>query len=157
MKPEIERKFLVLNATFKQQAFKKLHIQQGFLNSHKERVVRVRMMGEKAFLTIKGVADRSGTSRLEWEKEIDVSDARALLNICEGAIIEKYRYYIKNEEVLFEVDEFLGNNKGLYIAEIELTHKNQPFQKPEWLGKEVTGIEKYYNASLSKQPFKNWV
>ncbi len=156
MKLEIERKFLVHNTNFKEEAFKKSHIKQGFLNSDKHRVVRIRCIDDKAYITIKGISNDSGTSRLEWEKEIDPNEAESLLQLSEYGVIEKYRYYVHNEDLVFEVDEFLGNNKGLIIAEIELTHENEAFKKPDWLGKEVTGEEKYYNSNLYKNPFKNW-
>jgi CYTH domain-containing protein len=156
MKLEIERKFLIVNLDFKKDFLKKSHIKQGFLNSDKNRVVRVRLIDDKAYLTIKGISNHTGTSRLEWEKEIDVNEAQSLLELCEDGVIEKYRYFIKNKNLIFEVDEFLDENDGLIIAEIELESEHQEFEKPDWLGKEVTGIEKYYNANLHKNPFKNW-
>lgn len=156
MQLEIERKFLVKNTRFKEEAFKKSHIRQGFLNSDKNRVVRVRCIDDQGYLTIKGKSNDAGTSRLEWEKEIDIQDALSLLQLTEEGIIEKYRYYVKFENSIFEVDEFLGNNAGLMVAEIELTDENEAFGIPEWLGEEVTGDEKYYNANLHKNPFKNW-
>lgn len=156
MSIEIERKFLVASDDFKTAAYQKNYIQQGFLNSNKERVVRVRLNNDTGFLTIKGKSNKTGTSRFEWEKEISKTDALALLKLCESGIIEKYRYLIKVKNHVFEVDEFLGDNKGLVIAEIELSSENEAFLKPSWVGKEVTGIVKYYNAILSKNPFKNW-
>lgn len=156
MAVEIERKFLVQSNNFKKEAFQKKHIKQGFLNSDKERVVRVRILDDKGFLTIKGASNKSGTSRFEWEKEIDVTEAESLFNLCEKGSIEKYRYLVKVDRHTFEVDEFLGENKGLLIAEVELNHENEVFTKPNWLGKEVTGITKYYNSNLSKNPFTNW-
>ncbi|MFY0603999.1 MAG: CYTH domain-containing protein [Flavobacteriaceae bacterium] len=156
MKLEIERKFLVLNTDFKKEAFKKSHIYQGFLSSDKHRVVRVRIIDDKAYLTIKGISNKSGTTRLEWEKEIDYKEAMSLLDLCENGIIEKYRYFIKNKTLTFEVDEFLGENEGLIVAEIELESETQHFDTPDWLGKEVTGLERYFNSNLYKDPFKNW-
>lgn len=156
MKLEIERKFLVTNSNFKKEAYKKSYIRQGFLNSDKRRVVRVRCIDDKAYLTIKGISNEAGISRLEWEKEIDLKEAESLLPLCENESIEKYRYYIRNEHFVFEVDVFLGKNEGLVIAEIELTHEHEAFKKPDWLGEEVTGIEKYYNSNLYTNPFKNW-
>lgn len=156
MKLEIERKFLVANADFKKEAFKKAHIKQGFLNSDKHRIVRVRRIDNKAYLTIKGISNLSGTSRLEWEKEIEVKDAESLLQLSEHGVIEKYRYYVQSGDLVFEVDEFLGENEGLIIAEIELNHEHEAFHKPDWLGEEVTGTEKYFNSNLSINPFKNW-
>lgn len=156
MNLEIERKFLITNTNFKKESYQKKYIQQGFLNSDKNRVVRVRIIEEKAYLTIKGVSDKSGTSRFEWEKEISVQEAKALMNLCEKGVIEKYRYFHKLENHVFEIDEFLGVNEGLVIAEVELKNKNEVFIKPSYLGKEVTGDEKYYNSNLSKIPFKDW-
>ncbi len=153
---EIERKFLVLSKDFKRQAYDKKHIKQGFLNSDKERVVRIRLTDEKGFLTIKGISNNSGTSRFEWEKEISKTDAEQLFNLCEKGIIEKYRYLVKAENHTYEIDEFLGENQGLTIAEIELNHENETFEKPHWLGEEVTGNPKYYNSNLSKNPFSQW-
>lgn len=157
MKLEIERKFLTTNLDFKKQSYKKSYIRQGFLNSNKHRVVRIRLIDNKAYLTIKGISNTAGTTRLEWEKEIDANDALALLELCENNVIEKYRYFVKRNEVTFEVDEFVGLNKGLVIAEIELESEQQSFDRPSWLGKEVTGKEQYYNSYISKNPFKNWV
>jgi len=156
MNLEIERKFLITNTNFKKESYQKKYIQQGFLNSDKNRVVRVRIIEEKAYLTIKGVSDKSGTSRFEWEKEISLQEAKALMKLCEKEVIEKYRYFHKLENHVFEIDEFLGDNEGLIIAEVELKNKNEVFIKPSYLGKEVTGDEKYYNSNLSKIPFKDW-
>lgn len=156
MNLEIERKFLVLNNSFKEAAYQKNYIKQGFLNSDKERVVRVRIKDDKAYLTIKGKSNASGTTRFEWEKEISTEEANQLFNLCEPGIIEKYRYLVKIGKHVFEVDEFFGDNEGLLIAEVELSSENEAFNKPTWLGKEVTGDIKYYNSNLSKLPFKNW-
>ena len=156
MNIEIERKFLVASDDFKKEAFQKNHIKQGFLNSTKERVVRVRLRDNSGFLTIKGKSNTSGTSRFEWEKEISKTDAEDLLNLCEEGVIDKYRYLIKKGVHTYEVDEFLGENKGLIVAEIELSNEDEKFSKPLWLAEEVTGIVKYYNSNLSKYPFKDW-
>ena len=153
---EIERKFLVISDQYKQVAYKKSYIKQGFLNSKKERVVRVRIKDNTGFLTIKGASNKSGTTRFEWEKEIDLKEAQNLFNLCEEGIIEKYRYLVKENNHTYEVDDFLGDNKGLVVAEIELENENEQFSKPNWLGKEVTGIVKYYNSNLSKLPFSKW-
>ena len=153
---EIERKFLVNSNVFIDEAFKKTRIIQGFLNTHKERTVRVRLKGEKGFLTVKGMSSKDGLSRFEWEKEITKQEAEALLKLCEPTLIDKVRYEIKAGKHIFEVDEFLGDNQGLVIAEVELEHENETFEKPKWLGNEVTGHIKYYNSQLSKQPFKSW-
>lgn len=153
---EIEHKFLTLSDAFKNAAHKKTRIIQGFLNTHKERTVRIRINEKKAFITVKGKANDKGTSRIEWEKEIPVSEATFLLNLCESSLIEKIRYEIKVGNHIFEVDEFSGENKGLIIAEIELSKENESFDKPDWLGKEVTGDIRYYNSQLTKFPYKNW-
>ncbi|RNC88050.1 MAG: CYTH domain-containing protein [Winogradskyella sp.] len=153
---EIERKFLVTSDAFKEEAFKTYVIKQGFLNSDKERTVRVRVKKDNGFLTIKGLSSDDGLSRFEWEKEITLEDAEALLLLCEPGIIDKTRYEVKLDNHVFEVDEFFGDNKGLIVAEIELSSKNEAFKKPKWLGKEVTGQVKYYNAQLAKHPYKTW-
>lgn len=156
MSVEIERKFLVKTNRFSKVGLSKVHIVQGFLNSNKERVVRVRIADGLGFLTIKGPSDRTGTSRYEWEQELSHEEALALLKLSEPGIIEKYRYLVPIGNHVFEVDEFLNENEGLIVAEIELNHLSETFDKPDWLGKEVTGITKYYNAALSLKPFKNW-
>lgn len=156
MSVEIERKFLVLSDAFEKEANKKDYIKQGFLNSNKNRVVRVRVKNDQSFLTIKGPSNQSGTTRFEWEKEISLEEAKSLLVLCEEGIIEKYRYQVQVNNHLYEVDVFLGENEGLTVAEVELLAENEKFVKPNWLGKEVTGIEKYYNSNLSKNPFSKW-
>ena len=153
---EIERKFLVTSNNFKEQAFKKTRIIQGFLNTDKERTVRVRLKGDRGFLTVKGLSSDDGLSRFEWETEIPETDAKLLLKLCEKGVIDKVRHEIKADNHTYEVDEFFGDNEGLIIAEIELNHISEIFKKPIWLGEEVTGNEKYYNSQLSKNPFKNW-
>ncbi|WP_456406888.1 CYTH domain-containing protein [Caldithrix abyssi] len=156
MAQEIERKFLVKDDSFKQQAFKSTRIVQGYLSSVPERTVRVRIKGEKGYLTIKGIGNASGASRFEWEMEIPKEDAENLLKICEPGVIDKTRYLVKNGDLTFEVDEFYGENEGLVIAEIELKSEDQAFEKPAWLGREVTGDTRFYNSMLMKNPFKNW-
>jgi adenylate cyclase len=153
---EIERKFLVNSEAFKQEAFKHTRIVQGFLNTHPERTVRVRIKGAQGFLTVKGISNKAGTIRTEWETEISVADAEALLLLCEPGIIDKTRYEIKAGNHTFEVDVFSGENEGLIVAEVELKSENEEFLKPLWLGKEVTGDLRYYNSQLSLNPFKNW-
>jgi len=153
---EIERKFLVTSEAFKKEAFKQTRILQGFLNTHPERTVRVRVKGQQGFITVKGISNKAGTTRKEWEKKIPVSEAEMLLKLCEKDVIEKIRYEIKVGNHLYEVDEFSGNNTGLLVAEIELSNEEETFEKPNWLGQEVTGELKYYNSLLSKNPFKNW-
>ncbi len=153
---EIERKFLVSSDVFKSDALRKNHIAQGYLNSAPERTVRVRIKGEKGFLTIKGKSNETGLSRFEWEKEIPVDEAKALLQLCEKGIIEKNRYEVHVGKHLFEVDEFIGKNEGLLLAEIELESEGEVFEKPKWLGLEVTQDHRYYNSYLSQHPFKSW-
>ena len=153
---EIERKFLVKSEEFKAISFAKNEISQGYLNSNPERTVRVRIKGNQGYLTIKGKGNETGMSRLEWEKEIPVDEARLLLNLCESGIISKTRYEVKFGNHVYEIDEFFGENQGLVIAEIELQSEDEAFEKPDWLGKEVTNNEKYYKSFISKNPFKNW-
>ncbi|GGI56146.1 CYTH domain-containing protein [Winogradskyella haliclonae] len=153
---EIERKFLVKSEAFKDASSNSYQIKQGFLNSHPERTVRIRLKKDKGILTVKGKSSSDGLSRFEWEKDISKEDAEALLVLCEKGIIDKTRYEIKVGNHMFEVDEFYGDNEGLIIAEIELNSETEPFEKPEWLGEEVTGDVKYYNSNLSQYPFKNW-
>jgi len=157
MNLEIERKFLIRHKGFKKNCFQKKKIVQGFLNSNKNRVVRVRMIDDKAFLTIKGVSDKSGSVRFEWEQKISSTDAKKLLDLCEKELIEKNRYYHRFGKHTVEIDEFLGRNEGLLLAEVELKNKDEPFLKPDYLGLEVTGREQYYNSNLSKHPFKDWI
>lgn len=154
---EIERKFLV-GGDFKTQAFKATPIKQGYLSSVPERLVRVRLKGDQGFITIKGKADETGLSRFEWEKEIAKEDALALLALCEPGMIDKTRYLVKNTDGkhTWEVDVFHGDNEGLVLAEIELDSEDDAFDKPTWLGKEVTGDDRYYNSMLMKNPYKNW-
>ena len=153
---EIERKFLVRSDGFKTQTSKKSRIIQGFLNTHPERTVRIRISGDQAFLTIKGKSSKNGLTRFEWEKEIPVVEAEELMKLCEPGIIEKSRYLLEIKNHTFEIDEFHGDNQGLIVAEIELQSENDTFDKPEWLGEEVTGDVRYYNSQLSKKPFSNW-
>nr|WP_322624935.1 CYTH domain-containing protein [uncultured Flavobacterium sp.] len=153
---ETERKFLILADDYKTAAFANKRITQGYLSSHPDRTVRVRIKGDKGFLTIKGRGNDSGTTRFEWEKEIPVTEAEQLFALCEPGAIDKIRYEIKAGQHTYEVDEFLGDNAGLVIAEIELTDEHEAFIKPEWLGAEVTGEERYYNAYLSRNPYNTW-
>ena len=153
---EIERKFLVTNDSFKATAFAQNQIVQGYLSSAPERTVRVRIKGDKGFLTIKGISNDSGMSRFEWEKEIPLSEAKELLMLCEKGVIDKTRFEIKCCSHIYEVDEFYGENEGLIVAEIELSSEMETFERPNWLGEEVTHINRYYNAYLSTHPFKNW-
>lgn len=152
---EIERKFLV-KGDFKSSVSKSERIVQGYLSSVPERAVRVRIKGEKGFITVKGIGNDSGTSRYEWEKEISVEDVTNLLKISEPGVIDKTRYQVKAGAHTYEIDEFYGENQGLTVAEVELNSEDEEFQKPEWLGEEVTGDVKYYNAMLMKHPFTKW-
>ena len=148
---EIERKFLVLNDDFKKEAFSKKLIIQGFLNSDKNSTVRVRLLDDKAFITIKGKSSQDGLVRYEWEKEIELNEANELLLLCEEHVIKKHRYYIKQGENTYEVDVFSGRLEGLIVAEIELEKTDSKYEKPSWIGEEVTGKIEYYNSVLSKR------
>ena len=153
---EIERKFLVKNDTYKAQATSHKRIIQGYLSAHPQRTVRVRVMGEKGFLTIKGKSNKTGTTRFEWEKEIPLFEAQSLLSLCEEPIIDKIRYQVPVANHVFEVDVFAANNAGLVLAEVELAYELEQYTSPDWLGKEVTGELKYYNSMLSQKPYKEW-
>ncbi len=153
---EIERKFLVNSNRYREQASSKSVIIQGYLNSDPLRTVRVRLRDQIGFLTVKGKSCDSGLSRFEWEKEISLVEAKALLQLCEKSVVSKTRFEVSIAEHLFEVDEFSGPNEGLVIAEIELNSENEEFSKPDWVGREVTGEKKYYNSNLSKRPFGSW-
>ena len=153
---EIERKFLV-KGDYKNFVTQEIKITQGFLSTIPERTVRIRITEDKGFLTIKGIGNKSGISRYEFEKEISLEDANDLMKICEPGVIDKMRFIVPVENGLFfEIDEFYGENKGLTVAEIELPTEKTIFKKPEWLGKEVTGDSKYFNAMLMKNPYKDW-
>ncbi len=153
---EIERKYLVTSNSYKTEAFAKVEIIQGFLSTHPERTVRVRLTDQKGFITVKGKTDPDGTTRFEWEREISSEEAKSLLEICKKGTIHKLRHLVKSGSHVVEVDEFNGQNKGLVIAEIELQHADESFLKPKWLGSEVTGDPKYYNSQLSKNPYSSW-
>ena len=153
---EIERKFLVTSEAFKKEAFAQNRISQGYLSAVPGRTVRVRIKGNKGFLTIKGASNESGLSRFEWEKEIPVEEATELLKLCEEGVIDKTRFEVKMGNRVFEIDEFYGPNQGLIMAEIELESESESFEKPIWLGKEVTNDTRYYNSYLSKNPYRNW-
>ncbi len=153
---EIEKKFLVASDAYKQAADKKSRIIQGYLSTVPERTVRIRIKDGCGYLTIKGKASESGTTRYEWEKEISEADARELLNLCEAGVIDKTRFLVKAGQHTFEVDEFYADNQGLVVAEVELDAEDEAFEKPSWLAEEVTGQDKYYNAMLMLNPYKNW-
>lgn len=153
---EIERKFLV-KGDFKTEAYASERVTQGYMACNTEgRTVRIRIKADKGFITIKGVSSESGLSRFEWEKEITVEEADQLLELCDPGVIDKVRYLIKAGKHTYEVDEFRGDNEGLILAEIELNSENETFEKPSWLGQEVTGDIRYYNSQLVKNPYKNW-
>jgi adenylate cyclase len=155
MAQEIERKFLVAGP-FRELATKQTRIVQGYLSSVPERTVRVRIKGTQGFLTIKGIGNASGASRFEWEREIPLDETEQLLAICEPGVIDKIRYLVKAGDHTFEVDEFHGDNEGLVVAEVELAGEDDAFQRPEWLGAEVTGDTRYYNSMLMKHPYTRW-
>ena len=155
MGKETERKFLV-KGDFKPFVSKQTRIVQGYLSSVPERTVRVRVKGDKGYITIKGIGNASGASRFEWEKEVPVNEIDDLLKICEPGVIDKTRYLVKAGPHTFEVDEFHADNKGLVLAEIELGSETEAFEKPVWLGEEVTGDTRYYNSMLMKNPFTRW-
>jgi adenylate cyclase len=149
---EIERKFLVIGDAWREAPA--VFYSQGYLNRDKARTVRVRIAGEEAFLTIKGQS--VGASRAEFEYPIPVTDARNLLALCEQPLIEKYRRKISYEGFIWEVDEFLGENQGLVVAEIELPSEDAVFAIPKWVGAEVTSDPRYFNSNLSRLPFTRW-
>lgn len=149
---EIERKFLVIDDSWR--SAPAVYFCQGYLNRTKERTVRVRVAGGLGYLTIKGVSQ--GASRAEFEYEIPVADARQLLELCDGPVIEKYRRNIAVAGMTWEVDEFLGANQGLVVAEIELESEDQAFVRPTWVGQEVTGDRRYYNSALTLHPYTQW-
>ncbi len=156
MSTEIERKFLVRGMGFIPEATESTEIVQGYLTSVPERTVRVRIRGDRGFITIKGKAGDSGIDRYEWEKVIPVEEARELLELCEPFPVEKTRHLVHYRGHLFEVDVFHGENEGLVMAEIELKAVDEPFDRPPWLGEEVSRDPKYYNAFLSVKPFRSW-
>lgn len=153
---EIERKFLVKDDSFLKQANQKLHIAQGYLNSDPNRTVRVRIKNAIGYITIKGKSNQSGTTRFEWEKQIPLEEAKALLSLCEDFIIDKTRYEVICGNHTYEVDVFHQDNEGLIIAEIELSCEMEEFKRPEWLGEQVTGKKQYYNSYISKHPYSTW-
>ena len=155
MSSEIERKFLVCGE-FRNEATESSEIVQGYLSSSPGSTVRVRIRGEKGYITVKGRADESGIERYEWEMEIPVDDAMELMKLCEPFPVEKTRYLVPYRGHLFEVDVFHGANNGLVMAEIELRSADEVFEKPPWLGEEVSGDPRYYNSALSVKPFSRW-
>ena len=153
---EIERKFLVCNDGYRREAFSSSRIKQGYICSERGRTVRVRIRDDKGYLTIKGASDEKGLSRYEFEKEILLDEAEQLLKLCEPGMIDKTRFLVKSGSHTFEVDEFYGENEGLVIAEVELQSEDELFEKPHFIGREVTGDRRYYNSHLLKHPFSAW-
>ena len=154
MGKEIERKFLVKGDSWRAQAHGKRY-RQGYLSTVKERTVRARVAGEQGFLTIKGVT--VGAARAEYEYEIPLADANEMLDkLCERPIVEKTRYRLPQDDIVWEIDEFEGDNRGLIVAEVELKDEHQSYPKPDWLGEEVTGDPRYFNSNLVKKPFTTW-
>jgi CYTH domain-containing protein len=152
---EIERKFLV-KGEFKHLALSSNYIVQGYLFADKNKSIRVRLRGDKGYITIKSTLENSAITRNEWEYEIPAPQVNEMLRICEPGIIEKTRYVVNYKNLVVEVDEFYGDNEGLVIAEIELACENQLFEKPDFLGEDVTEDPRYLNAELSKHPYKEW-
>ena len=153
---EIERKFLVRSSDFKSRAHKSYRIKQGYICSSNGRTVRVRIRDNQGFLTIKGPSLDGGLSRYEFEKEISLEEAEQLFLICEPGVIDKTRYLVSSGKHTFEVDEFYGDNEGLVIAEVELSSPDEAYEKPDFIGEEVTGDKRYYNSHLRKNPYKMW-
>lgn len=155
MNYEIERKFLV-TGNYKSEAFAQYRIAQGYLSSVPERVVRIRVQDNTAYITIKSTVSDTEFTRYEWEREIPLKDAEDMLKFCEKEIIEKTRYLIKVGKHVFEVDEFYGSNQGLVMAEVELTSEDEVFERPSWLGEEVTSDDRYFNSMLVNHPYSEW-
>ena len=155
MPQEIERKFLV-TGEYKPQAYAHSRIVQGYISSVRGRTVRVRIRGEEGFLTIKGASDEKGLSRYEFEQKIPLADAEELLKLCEPGAIDKMRNLVPAGKHTWEIDVFHGENEGLILAEIELASEDEPFERPDWIGQEVSGDRRYYNSMLTKHPYKQW-
>lgn len=155
MAKEIEKKYLVKNSNYKENT-SVTYIQQGYISTQKERVVRIRIKDDKGYLTIKG--ENNGAVRLEYEYSIPFADAKEMIeNLCQHPVVEKYRYYFQAPDGrIWEIDEFLGDNEGLVVAEIELSDENEEYSLPEWVGEEVTSDMRYYNSNLMTNPYKNW-
>ena len=153
---EIERKFMVRGNGYRQLAYASDRIKQGYICSGHGRTVRVRLRGGRGYLTIKGPSLDGGLSRYEFEKEITPDEAEQLFRLCEQGIIDKTRYLVKSGQHTFEVDEFYGDNEGLVMAEVELGAEDEPYEKPDFIGEEVTGDRRYYNSQLRKKPFTKW-
>ena len=153
---EIERKFLVLDDSYKSLSYAHSHIMQGYICSERGRTVRVRIRDSRAYITIKGPSTDNGLTRYEFEQEIPLVDAEQLMQLCEPGIIDKTRWLVKSGDHTFEVDEFHGDNEGLVMAEVELENEQDTPKIPHFIGKEVTGDRRYYNSQLRQHPFKLW-
>ena len=153
---EIERKFLVVGDDYKRQAFSSSRIKQGYICSERGRTVRVRIRDSRGYLTIKGPSENGGLSRYEFEREITLDEAEHLMQLCEPGVIDKTRYLVKLGNHTFEVDEFYGENEGLVMAEVELGAEDESFEKPDFIGLEVTGDRRYYNSQLRLHPFSKF-
>ena len=153
---EIERKFLVLDDSYKHEAFSKSHIQQGYICSERGRTVRIRIRDNHAFITIKGPSLDGGLSRYEFEQEIPLADAEKLMTLCEPGQIDKIRWLVKSGNHTFEIDEFFGDNEGLVVAEVELLSPDEQPKMPHFIGKEVTGDRRFYNSQLRRNPYRLW-
>ena len=153
---EIERKFLVLNDSYKKEAFSHSHIVQGYICNDSKRTVRVRIRDDRAYLTIKSPTPEGGIPCNEFEIEIELEEGKQLMKICEPGIIDKNRWLVKSGKHTFEVDEFYGDNEGLVMAEVELFTVGEQVVIPSFIGQEVTGDRKYFNTQLRKHPYKTW-
>jgi CYTH domain-containing protein len=157
MAQEIEHKFLVLDDSYKREAYHSYHIRQGYLTSGGGRSVRIRTRDGEAFITVKGPSMDGGLSRYEFEQPVPLDDARYMLDhLCEPGIIDKTRWLVRCGEHTWEVDEFHGDNEGLVVAEVELRAADEHFDLPPFIGRRVTGERRYYNSQLRRQPFKSW-
>ena len=154
MAEEIERKYMVVGE-YKHLAHSSIHMTQGYIASGR-RTVRVRIADKQAWLTIKGPSRDGGLSRYEWEKTIDPHEALELMALAEGGVIEKMRHLVEYEGHTFEVDEFMGDNQGLVIAEVELHNAEEQVALPHWIGRELTGEKRFYNSHLRAHPYREW-
>ena len=154
---EIERKFLVLDDSYKSLSYGSSHIRQGYICSERGRTVRIRIRDEHAYITIKGPSLNGGLSRYEFEQEIPFVDGENLMSLCDPGIIDKTRWLVKSGRHTFEVDEFHGDNDGLVVAEVELASEDEPYEKPAFIGQEVTGDRRYYNSQLRRNPYQTWM
>ena len=153
---EIERKFLVLNDSYKQESFSHSHIQQGYICRERGKTVRIRIRDDRAYITIKGPSDEKGLARYEFEQEIPLEDGKKLMKLCGLDTIDKVRWLVKSGQHTFEVDEFFGENEGLVMAEVELKSVSETPKIPDFIGKEVTGDRRYYNSQLCAHPYTTW-